>query len=425
MIDAPGFPASELFNVNGAITHNQTDEFHQIAIAHYRQDRVIDFHSASSQIVGREDSLIAQSLQDAIVEDCFYFAISPAEESLRNYNYNLGSLKVKQPDLVIPKDLGTTTLGPNIGEAPNTILIGVEESNGQTSYGINPILISAGAGGGAGERTYIDESTGDVIFGRGGGGGGGPGIFLRGGTVNAGDLLRVTWGPPGAGGTANHPDGGDGGTAFLEIKRASSPTWRAFPIGATGINPSTPAKGGKGGVNGGDGGDIGSLDNDLSTAGGGGAAGFAPPGLGPVGINTPGKPGAQSSFNPNGATAGGFDPRNGGQSGIINDVISSPTLGGRGGNRMNTAMQGSGGGGGGYRGTEEEGEGTGGDGGDMGQPGGRGQDGGQQVGLGGQQVGSGGGGGSGGRPSSGDMMTMGGDGGNGGRAVLILLQSPS
>jgi hypothetical protein len=412
MIDAPGFPASELFNVNGAITHNQTDEFHQIAIAHYRQDRVIDFHSASSQIVGREDSLIAQSLQDAIVEDCFYFAISPAEESLQSYNYNLGSLKVKQPDLVIPRDLGTTIRGPSLGEAPKTILIGVEESNGQTSYNIGPVLISAGAGGGAGERTYIDESTGEVIFGRGGGGGGGAVSYLTPPEiVNVSDLLRVTWGPPGAGGTADRPDGEDGGTTFIEIKRSPAGTWRPFGPGMTGLNPSTPAKGGKGGVNGGDGGDIGFSADLEAVGGGGGGAGFAPPGLGPVGINNPGKPGSQiQGTDP---AAGGFNPRNGGRSG---EITTPATLGGKGGNRMDTATQGSGGGGGGY-GANEEGfmpiGGRGGDGGGMGQPGGRGQD-----GSGG--VGSGGGGGSGGRPIAPSAITMGGDGGNGSRAVLMF-----
>ena len=101
MLGGLPYAPTELHNVTGQLTHNDTDNvLHQLVIFHSRDLLLLDYHVASSQLVGTEDSLTAQSIQNAEVGDNFYFAISPALSDLTHFNYNLGSLKTN-PQMIL------------------------------------------------------------------------------------------------------------------------------------------------------------------------------------------------------------------------------------------------------------------------------------------------------------------------------------
>ena len=352
MLDESYLPLSELHNVNGGITHTDADVQHQAAIAHYRNGNLLDHHWASAQLAGdaTEDSLLAQSLQDAIIGDCFYFAISPETSALTNFNYNIGSLKVNQA-FKIPDDIPSspsTFILPDGGALSGPKIMGIVTAD--TGLGI--AMFGASGGGGAGEAST------DTRIGRGGGGGGSFADSNTGVNLSTGDCLEFFIGTSAKGGTATNPDGQTGSCVWVKLNGAFVPM---------NFNPIPGGSGGQGGINGG----MGGSGLDIGSAGGGA----------PLIDGVPGTPG-MGGFP--GGEDGGTNPRDGGGT-------DGGGSGGSGGN--NTNGIGSGGGGAG---------GAGGDGGQPGEPGNPGQG----------SFGGGGGGGSGGVAAPGET-TLGGDGGNG------------
>jgi len=405
MLDIEPYGIGELFNVNGGITHNDTGILHQITIAHYRGTNILDYHTASSQVVGVEDSLLAQSLQNAEVGDCFYFAISPDVGDLTHFNYNLGSLK-QHPSFDIGSDfegMEINTPGWNFGKVT------------AEKISLFVILIGAGGGGGAGQAT---TNEGTESIGGGGGGGGAGGFFSNFSEAEnppaiiatKGDIFKFFLGHGGAGGsskTGANPDGTKGETSFVMLNGSM-----AFP--GAGFEGMNPVMGGGGGI-GGTGGGMGGSGACGGGPGGGGGAGLIngiPNAPGGGGLLGPSGPGCMFNFQ---AFNGNTGPRSGGSS----TAFTAPTLvsfGGAGGiNTGPSSGQGSGGGGGGIPGRGASGNDfiSGGDGGGTGDPGKNGAAG---AVVGGGPGFGGGGGGSGGLGS----FVLGGNGGQGAGAGAII-----
>jgi len=419
MLDIEPYGVGELFNVNGGITHNDTGIQHQVVIAHYRGTSILDYHTASSQIVGVEDSLLAQSLQNAEVGDYFYFAISPDVGDLSHFNYNLGSLK-QHPCFTFGPGFQGMTFPSGLSYAKVTA----------DSLSLEVIAAGGGGGGGAGQAT---TNNGTTSIGKGGGGGGGgsffsncPDIVIPPGPkepliVVKDDVLKIFAGPGGAGGsphTGANANGMDGSPSFISLKPAGSNTFDFIgPTGFVGTNPILGGQGGIGGTGGGDGGTGGQSTGSAANGGGGGGGGGAnlidgvpgAPGLGGTG-GSPLSPGED----------GGINPRNGGTGGFLGPppVGGGGICGGQGGFATGPSSgMGSGGGGGGS--SSEGPGGSGGNGGlGDGSPGGAGLE--ADTGNGG----GGGGGGSGGLGAPGSYV-LGGKGGNGAFGGIIISPFPS
>ena len=374
MLDISPFPISELYSVYGGITHGDVTPNidHQAVIAHYRGDLVIDFHVASSRLLGTSDSLLAQSLQDAVIGDRFYFAISPDIADLLAFNYNLGSLRMNQA-FKIPDDLPITV--PNASTPPGVTRFLFKVT---VKSDIKLSVTGNSGGGGAGQ-----ESTNDGVntkIGRGGGGGGSFSCFFNDAafTLETVEVLELVLPAGGIGGTAADADGKTGEVSTAKVS--------GFIIGGAiwnGPNPVLGGLGGSGGVTTGDGGG-GGVCGPTEIGGGGGGA--------PLINGAPGTAGTGGGTGDNGGT----NPRKGGN--------TTGSTGGTGGTTTGTlSMMGSGGGAGGSGG-------DGGNGGSAGQPGSSGEDG---------PVGGGGGGGSGGLGGTGSTIT-GGDGGTGSNAFAMV-----
>jgi len=413
MLDIEPYGVGELFNVSGAFTYTDTGIQQKAVLTHYRGTTLLDYHTASSQVAGVEDTLLAQSLQNAEVGDCFYFAISPDVGDLTHFNYNLGSLK-QHPSFDIGSDfegMEINTPGLHYGKVT------------AEKISLFVALIGAGGGGGAGQATTND---GTESIGRGGGGGGAGGFFSNFSTVQnppaivarQGDVFKFFLGHGGAGGSATGgagPDGFSGQTSFVMLNGSM-----AFP--GAGFEGMNPVMGGGGGIGGAEGG-----------MGGPGACGGGPGGGGGAGLinGIPNAPGGGGLLGPSGtgcmfnfqAFNGGTGPRSGGSS----TAFTAPTLvsfGGAGGiNTGPSSKQGSGGGGGGIPGRSPPVNNfiSGGDGGGTGEPGKNGAAGpviGGGPGFGGPGFG-GGGGGSGGSGGLGSFV-LGGNGGQGVGAGAII-----
>ncbi len=387
VLDISPYPIAELYTVAGAITHGDLTPFtdHQVVIAHYRNGVLLDFHSASSQLLGIEDFLIAQTLQNALIGDCFYFAISPAEADLINFNYTLGSLAINQ-GFKIPDNLPISVPTPGSVPANNNYIALVTVD---TDLRIS--MSSGGGGGGMGGTSSVFDST--ITLGRGGAGGN-SGVFF-GNTqglnpalsVTAGSCLEWTLGTGGKGGDAS--DGADGTTSTISLKGVVIPD-----ASFLGINPAPGGLGSQSGENGGSSPSTGLV---AGTGGGGGA---------PLINGTPGASGAAGvTVTIAMGTDGGTNPRTGGDGGFSNGGGTGGTGGSTAG--PNTSNDGSGGGGG--AGSLFAPGGVGGNGSEPGSPPLPGTNGGLGAG--------GGGGGSAGLPTT---ETFGGRGGDGGPGFMTI-----
>jgi len=249
MLDIEPYGIGELFSVNGQITHNDTGILHQITIGHYRGTNILDYHTASSQIVGVEDSLIAQSLQNAEVGDCFYFAISPDVGDLTHFNYNLGSLK-KCRQFTFDSGFKSLNFPPGCSYVKVTASLSLEMQ-----------AAGGGGGGGAGQASTNDGIN--ELIGRGGGGGGAGYAFANCPSalfvppefpvsplmVVNGDRLKVVVGCGGAGGsphTGANANGMDGTPTSVSLQKGGSGPYTL--IGPTGFFGTNPAGGGGGGI---------------------------------------------------------------------------------------------------------------------------------------------------------------------------------
>jgi len=227
MLGGLPYAPTELHDVNGGITHCDTSMplvTHQVVIFHCRGSDLLDYHAASSQIVGIEDSLMAQSLQNAKVGDDFYIAISPAVSDLINFNYNLGSLQTN-PQICF-RTVGTTDF---------MVPDGVSS--------IQAILFGGGGGGGVGETGALG-----VYYPKGGGGGGGAGFQTGPVTIpiSSSTVLNITVGGGGIGGATG--SGGKGGSSMISIGTdvlASAGGGNGGQCG--GVNTSLQPRGGDGG----------------------------------------------------------------------------------------------------------------------------------------------------------------------------------
>lgn len=183
---------------------------------------------------------MVQSLQDAIVGDCFYFAISPDPANLVNYNYNLGSLKdtggYKFPDDLIS--------GPLIITTPGTYKAVVTAD-------IQQLIVNIRGGGGGGGASGSTSTSPDDNFAYIGGGGGSSGsLFTYSETnttlsLNAGDILEWTIGTGGKGAVHSVSQGQNGQVSSIKLNGVLIPSSPEH-----GINP---APGGSGGISGEDG----------------------------------------------------------------------------------------------------------------------------------------------------------------------------
>ena len=417
MLDVEPYGIGELFNVNGGITHNDTGILHQIMIAHYRGTNILDYHTASSQVVGVEDSLTAQSLQNGMYGDCFYFAISPDVGDLTHFNYNLGSLKC-QPQFLFPHDLPIGFIYPSGKQIP----IGCSFGKVTEDFSAGLTIYGAGGGGGAGESTI--NNAGGTFIGRGGGGGGAGAIWTTTGSGNEdidfkkGDKIEFYLGHGGIGGSATgaNPDGAKGQESWVKLTRDNNTDFIGFswPPGSglvtTAPNPIPGGCGGIGGTGGGHGG------TGFDAGGGGGGAGL---------INgSPNSPGSGGdtvlppAIGGNPGSDGGTSPRNGGKGGMLPTPPTPPGLGvgGAGGGIGISSKMGSGGGGGSafqsaFHVVDPENPNSS-SGGNGGMPGITGS-----SGMSGAASQGGGGGGSGGLGPQ-DSFILGGNGGNGGRAIV-------
>ena len=394
MLDLESYPLSELYTVNGAISHTDTNMLHSVVIAHYTTNdgvlTLLDFHQASSQTPGTIDTLLAQTLQNAVATDCFYFAISPDQMDLTNFNYNLGSLK-QHKTFFFPSQLPL----PN----PNGTMVPVGFSVAKVTCAFSLFIQISGAQGGGGAGQSSSNTGGTTSIGRGGGGGGGGGAFGNGCTPGVcvplslvpGDVIEMFVGHGGAGGSAQpgtNPNGTDGQASFIRLNGNLLGGTASETGGFIGFNPVEGGTRGFGGTGRGTGG-TGIFSGTFGNAGGGGGGGS---GL-INGVPTP--PGAGGFF---GGQDGGTNPRDGGNGGIGSAQFIG--AGGKGGgSTAPSALVGSGGGGGaGGAGPSPRG-GGGGNGGLSGQPG-------ETPPIGG------GGGGSGGLGADGTTI-LGGNGANG------------
>lgn len=329
VLDTPGYAMGESFSVVASLVYADTvtSTQNKLVIAHYNNNLgLLDYHSAVSEIVGTEDYLIAQSVQEAAIGDFFYVAITPDTTDLINFNHNLASLGYipAANSFTIPGDsIKTTVAGNYIACVAATSPIFYE-------------MLGGGGGGGTGGTTKIDQVADTFTLGRGGAGGNGSGFFIveNQKIVNAGDTIRWTVGAGGAGGQGG--DGQDGGCTFIKF-----------------ADETVKVAGGKGGKSGDNGGSSQPLtippdsQTDPGCAGGGGGAPFTD--------GSPGLPGlaAEPIDNMCPATDGSTNPRNGGNGGG-NQGAGPFDFAGTGGIGGSTAgpnnLQGSGGGGGGTSG---------------------------------------------------------------------------
>nr|QBK91985.1 MAG: hypothetical protein LCPAC304_03280 [Pithovirus LCPAC304] len=388
MLDVDPYPLSELYTVNGAISHTDTNMLHHVVIAHYTTIAgvltLLDFHQASSQTPGTIDTLLAQSLQNAIAGDCFYFAISPDQMDLTNFNYNLGSLK-QCKTFSFPTDLPLNPAMPN-----NFVPVGCSVARVTTAFTLLIQMCGGQGGGGAGQSS--SNTGGMAAVGRGGGGGGGGGHFSNGGVLLVpGDVLQMFVGHGGVGGSTQifgNTDGTDGQASWIKLKKVF--------LSGNGVNPALGGGGGFGGTGGGAGGT--GADGSFSFFGRGGGGGGA--GLINGVLNAPGAGGVA------GGSAGGTNPRSGGAGGSAGGGLGGP--GGGGGTTPPTNTPGANGSGGGGGGSSLFGPGLGGRGG----PGGAGGIGGG-LGLPGETPPIGGGGGGSGGLGFPGITALGGNGANG------------
>lgn len=335
MLHVDLYSPGEVFSIVGSITHaDVTPVTHRAVIAHYDRFGVLqDFHKVSSHLVGEEDSLVTQSLQDGVVGDMFYFAITPAISDLRNFNYNLGSLDRKRFVCFDPKPGETQTITiPFEGQpAGQSYFVVVKQpmipNNGQFS------AYAACGGGGGGDKSSFPIHLGKFIGGGGGGGGAGPiGIGCLEGmatdlSIPKGSIIELYPGLGGKGGT-NGGDGSPGESSFVKVNGEL--------IDLSTMLLSNPFPGGLGGQGGGAGGNGAGAVTGGEGGGGGGAnlSNFGIPNFAP---GTPGVGGP-------GQESGGTDPRKGGDT-FYFQVKRVP--GGKGGD--NSGLMGSGGGAGGVK----------------------------------------------------------------------------
>jgi len=253
MLDIEPYGIGERFNVNGGITHNDTGIQHQVVIAHYRGTSILDYHTASSQVVGVEDSLIAQSLQNAEVGDYFYFAISPDVGDLSHFNYNLGSL-MSCPQFIFDSTFQQMLSFP----------LGCSYVKVKASLSLEVTAAGGGGGGGAGQASTNDGIN--ELIGRGGGGGGAGSAFSNGSItfvppdfpvsplmVVDGDRLKVVVGSGGAGGsphTGANANGMDGNPTSVSLMLAGSNSFNLIGSTGSGFYGTNPAGGGGGGIGG-------------------------------------------------------------------------------------------------------------------------------------------------------------------------------
>lgn len=330
VLDTPGYAMGESFSVVASLVYGNTVPVSQnkLVIAHYRNDVLLAYHSAVSEIVGTEDYLIAQSVQDAAVGDFFYVAISPDTTDLLNFNHNLASLQTIpiERSFNIPGDLPISVTGANV--AGNYI------AHVTSAVNVVAVIQGAGGGGGAGGASS-NGGPGFFTLGRGGAGGNGaPLVGPPEKALTTGDVIVWTIGAGGAGGISG--DGQDGVCSTIK-----------FPGEAIIVAP-----GGRGGQSGDNGGSsktpvTPSIDFEAGCTGGGGGA--------PLVDGVPGTPGtaAPSLQDIPFCTGedGGSNPRSGGGGGTATTGPPSPPVRSSGGDGGSTAgpnnRQGSGGGGGG------------------------------------------------------------------------------
>jgi len=326
VLDTPGYAMGESFSVVASLVYADTvaSTQNKLVIAHYNNNLgLLDYHSAVSEIVGTEDYLIAQSVQDAAIGDFFYVAITPDTTDLINFNHNLASLGYipAANSFSIPGDQSIiTTVAGNYIACVSAFTIR-----------LTFLMYGGGGGGGTGGTTKIDQVADTFTIGRGGAGGNGSASITVTKVLNAGDTIRWTVGAGGAGGQGG--DGQDGGCTFMK-----------FP------SETVKVAGGKGGKSGDNGGSSQpltippDLEPDPGCAGGGGGA--------PLTNGFPGLPGlaAEPIDKVCPAKDGSTNPRNGGNGGG-NSGAGPFDFAGTGGTGGSTAgpnnLQGSGGGGGG------------------------------------------------------------------------------
>lgn len=383
MLETPGYAMGESFSVVSSLVYEDSVAItrNQLVIAHYRGDTLLAHHIAVSEIVGKEDYLIVQSIQDAVVGDFFYVALTPLIVNLLNFNFNLASLDTipENNSFIIPADL--PIIIDDNSRAGNYVATVTT-----LTRDVNVIFNITGGGGGGGSGGTSRNTSCSGEIGRGGAGGNVGLTFsfdesspLR---LTEGDILEWTIGSGGF--------SGQDGIASSILLNGS--------LIAGGSFGSNPAIGGRSGESGDEGGS--SPDSTESTGGGGGA---------PIVHCKPGIPGKAGDAT-NSGEDGGINPRNGGDGGFN---------GGRGGTGGSTAgparYYGSGGGGGGGTFSPEThlSGGDGGDGSECEKPANNGDD---------AIIPStgGGGGGSAGLPKSGDVI-LGGNGGNGSAGYISIL----
>jgi len=238
VLDTPGYAMGESFSVAASIVYADTvaSTQNQLVIAHYRNDKLLAYHCAVSEIVGTEDYLIAQSIQEAAVGDFFYVAITPDTTDLINFNHNLASLETIPADrsFNFPADIDSPLLIAGTADNPHVAGKYIATVTKDTSTIFT--LCGGGGGGGAGGTSSTEDNANSVIIGRGGTGGcaGFPFVFNI--ALAKGDILTWTLGAGGAGGVS----GGDGMPGMPSFLRLNG--------GVIGGTPSTP--GGVGGFSG-------------------------------------------------------------------------------------------------------------------------------------------------------------------------------
>jgi len=315
VLDTPGYAMGESFSVAASIVYADTvaSTQNQLVIAHYRNDKLLAYHCAVSEIVGTEDYLIAQSIQEAAVGDFFYVAITPDTTDLINFNHNLASLETIPADrsFNFPADIDSPLLIAGTADNPHVAGKYIATVTKDTSTIFT--LCGGGGGGGAGGTSSTEDNANSVIIGRGGTGGcaGFPFVFNI--ALAKGDILTWTLGAGGAGGVS----GGDGMPGMPSFLRLNG--------GVIGGTPSTP--GGVGGFSGDNDSNVGFypdffITSNMSVIGWGGTGG----GGGARVVNgTPGPGGISQRVNTEIiniiiAFQGGFggsNPRSGGGSAIL------------------------------------------------------------------------------------------------------------
>jgi len=349
VLDTPGYAMGESFSVAASIVYADTvaSTQNQLVIAHYRNDKLLAYHCAVSEIVGTEDYLIAQSIQEAAVGDFFYVAITPDTTDLINFNHNLASLETIPADrsFNFPADIDSRLL--IAGTADNPHVAGKYLATVTKDTSTLFTLCGGGGGGGAGGTSSINVNANSTIIGRGGTGGSAGFPFVFNIALAKGDILTWTLGAGGAGGVS----GGDGMPGMPSFLRLNG--------GVIGGTPSTP--GGVGGFSGNNDSptpcvpDF-TITSNMSVIGWGGTGG----GGGARVVNGIPGPGGRSQFvntmDPNigmiySAQNGGSNPRSGGGTSAFGELPINGSSSGGSTAGIENRLTGSGGGAGANPGT--------------------------------------------------------------------------